>query len=70
MHLRTALPFDDAQALGESLAWLHDAGSRQTGLHLLIEGLLIKWLAEATETDRGAVIQRLAFAIETLLLPG
>jgi len=36
---------------------------------LLIEGLLIVWLAEATVQDRGAVLQRLALAVERLLPP-
>lgn len=66
-HSRTPLPFDDAQALDEPLAWLHDVRSRNAGLHILIEGLLIGWLAEASQTDRGAVIQRLALAIDGLL---
>jgi hypothetical protein len=34
--------------------------SRQTGVNLLVEGLLISWLAEAFEQDRSAIIQHLA----------
>lgn len=48
MQIRTPLPPDDAQALAESLAWYAEVRSRQAGLNLLVEGLLIGWLAKAT----------------------
>lgn len=67
MQLRTPLPPDDAQALDETLAWYADVRSRQAGVNLLVEGLLIGWLAEATGQDRGAILQRLALAVEELL---
>jgi hypothetical protein len=38
-------------------------------VHLLVEGTLIDWLAEATGQDRSAVVQRLALKIERLLPP-
>lgn len=67
MQIRTPLPHDDAQALDESLAWYAEVRSRQAGLNLLLEGLLISWLAEATGQDRAAIIQRLALTMENLL---
>lgn len=69
MQIRTPLPPDDAQALDETLAWYAEVRSRQAGLNLLLEGLLLGWLAEATGQDRSAVIQRLALAVENLLPP-
>lgn len=67
VRIRTALPSDDAHALRETLAWYHDIRSRQAGVNLLIDNLLIGWLAEATGEACGAVIQRLALAIEKVL---
>jgi hypothetical protein len=69
VQLRAPLPPDDAQALDETLAWYADVRSRQAGLNLLVESLLIEWLAEATGQDRSVVIQRLALAVEKLLPP-
>ncbi|MGW4527866.1 hypothetical protein [Amycolatopsis sp. NPDC004378] len=69
MQIRTPLPHDDAQALDESLAWYAEVRSRQAGLNLLLEGLLIGWLADATGQDRSAIIQRLALTMENLLPP-
>lgn len=48
--IRTPLPPDDAQARRDSLAWQHQARSRQAGVNLMIEDRLIRWrwLAEAT----------------------
>ncbi|WP_261566299.1 hypothetical protein [Frankia gtarii] len=57
------------QILEETLAWYAEVRSRQAGLHLLLEGLLIDWLADATGQDRGAVVQRLALTVETMLSP-
>ena len=69
MQIRAPLPPDDAQALDESLAWYAEVRSRQAGLNLLVEGLLIGWLAEASGQDRSAVVQRLALTLEKLLPP-
>ena len=67
VRLRTPLAPDDAQVLEETVAWYAEVRSRQAGLHLLVEGLLIGWLADATGQDRGAIVQRLALAIEMML---
>lgn len=55
--------------LEETLDWYNDVRSRQAGGNLLVEGLLIGWLAEATGQDRSSSIQRLALAVENLLPP-
>lgn len=69
VRIRTPLPRDDAQALTESLAWHADVRSRQAGVNLLVEELLISWLAEASGQDRSAIVQRLALAVERLVPP-
>jgi hypothetical protein len=43
--IHTPLPRDDAQVLEETLAWYAEVASRQVGVNLLVEGLLIGWLA-------------------------
>lgn len=48
VRLRTPLSAEDARTLDEVQAWNADVRSRQAGVHLLIEGTLIDWLAEAT----------------------
>ncbi|MGL5825530.1 MAG: hypothetical protein ACRCYU_12060 [Nocardioides sp.] len=70
IQIRTPLPADDAQALKDSIAWNNEMRSRQAWLNLLVEGLLIDWLADATGQDRNAVIQRLALAVDKHLTPG
>lgn len=69
VRLRTPLSAEDARVLDEAQAWNADVRSRQAGVHLLIEGTLIDWLAEATGQDRAAVVQRLALKIDRLLPP-
>jgi len=69
VRMRTPLHADDAQALDELVAWYADVRSRQAGLHLVVEGMLILWLAEATGQSRTAIVQRLALEIENLLPP-
>lgn len=69
MQIRTPLPDQDARVLDDMLIWYADVRSHQAGLNLLVEGLLIDWLAEATGQDRAAVVQRLALAVERLLPP-
>ncbi|MBW4722378.1 hypothetical protein [Saccharothrix obliqua] len=69
VRLRTRLSAQDARVLDETLAWYADVRSRQAGVTLLVEGLLIDWLAEATGQNRAAVVQRLALAVERLLPP-
>ena len=49
--VRTRLPADDRAAIEAALARHRDTASRQAGVNLLVEGLLIEWLAEATGTD-------------------
>lgn len=49
VRIRTPLPPEDTQALRDSLAWQHEARSRQAGMNLMVEGRLIRWLAEATD---------------------
>jgi hypothetical protein len=69
LPIRTPLPPDDAHALDETLAWYAEIRSRQVGLNLLVESLLIGWLADAAGQDRSAVIQRVALSVENLLPP-
>lgn len=69
VRIRTPLPTEDARVLDETLAWYADVRSRQAGVNLLVEGLLIDWLAKATGQDRTAVVQRLALEVERLLPP-
>ncbi|WP_035920440.1 hypothetical protein [Frankia sp. QA3] len=68
VRMRTPLPLDDAQILEETLAWYAEVRCRQAGLHLLLEGFR-GWLADAAGQDRGAVVQRLALTVETVLSP-
>jgi hypothetical protein len=70
VQIRTPLPPDDAQALNDSLAWQHEARSRQAGVHLLVETLLIRWLAEATGQTWSQIVQRLALELHNTLPPG
>ncbi|MBO0879040.1 MAG: hypothetical protein J2P17_01375, partial [Mycobacterium sp.] len=67
--IRTPLAPDDARTLESVLAWNSEIRSRQIGVNLLVENLLIHWLAEATGQKRSAIIQRLALAAETMLPP-
>lgn len=67
--IRTPLPPDDARALESVLAWNNETRSRQAGVNLLVEQLLIRWLTEATGQTWGQVVQRLALTIEELLPP-
>lgn len=69
VQIRTPLPTDDAQMLEETLHWYNDVRNRQAGVNLLVEGLMIGWLAEATGQHRSAIIQRLALTVEKLLPP-
>jgi hypothetical protein len=69
VRLRTPLSAEDARVLDVVQAWNADVRSRQAGVHLLIEGTLIDWLAEATGQERAAVVERLALRIERVLPP-
>ncbi|MDX3663740.1 hypothetical protein PV646_41205 [Streptomyces sp. ID05-26A] len=69
LTIRTPLPAADRQVLDDMLAWDTEARSRQAGVHLLLDGILIDMVAGATGQDRAAVIQRLAIAVERLLPP-
>jgi hypothetical protein len=51
------------------VAWYADVRSRQAGLNLLVESLLIDWPVEATGQDRSAILERLALAVEKRLPP-
>ncbi|WP_101836011.1 hypothetical protein [Frankia canadensis] len=70
VRMRTPLPLEDVQVLEDTLAWHAEVRSRQIGLNLLVEDLLIGWLADATGQDRPAIVQRLALEIENMLPPG
>ncbi|MEX5636406.1 hypothetical protein [Parafrankia sp. FMc2] len=67
VRMRTPLPLDDVQILEDTLAWHAEVRTREVGLHLLLEGLLIGWLADATGQERAAIVQRLALAVENML---
>lgn len=67
--IRTPLPPDDRQAMESVLAWNSEIRSRQAGVNLLVEQLLIRWLCEATGQTWSQVVQRLALTIEDLLPP-
>lgn len=69
VRIRTPLPSEDAQALRESLAWQHEARSRQAGVNLLVEDRLIRWLAEATGQSWSEIVQRLARDLNGVLPP-
>lgn len=68
--IRTLLPPDDAQALESVLAWNNEIRSHQAGVNLLVEQLLIHWLADASGQTWNQIVQRLALTIEELLPPG
>lgn len=67
--IRTPLPPDDARAMESVLSWNSELRSRQTGVNLLVEQLLIRWLADATGQSWNQIVQRLALTIEKLLPP-
>jgi len=67
--LRTPLSQEDARALDAAMAWTNKIRSDQAKTNMLMDMLLITWLAEATGQDREAVVQRLALEVETLLPP-
>lgn len=67
VRMRTPLPLEDVQILEDTLAWHTEVRTREVGLHLLLEGLLIGWLADATGQERAAIVQRLALAVENVL---
>jgi hypothetical protein len=69
VRIRTPLPPEDAQALRDSLAWQHEARSRQAGVNLMVEDRLIRWLAEATGQSWSEIVQRLARDLNTVLPP-
>ncbi|GAA1982942.1 hypothetical protein [Amycolatopsis minnesotensis] len=67
--LRTPLPADDARALDDVLAWLHEIRTRQAGVNILVEQLLIGWLSEATGRSWNEIVQQLAQEIGSMLPP-
>ena len=69
LALSTPLSQDDARTLDAAMAWINTIRSDQAKANMLIDTLLIKWLAEATGQDRAAVVQRLALEVEALLPP-
>ncbi|WP_194893750.1 hypothetical protein [Catenulispora pinisilvae] len=69
VELGTPLPPADARALDDAMAWTSRIRSDQAKANMLIDALLIQWLAEATGQDRAAVVQRLALEVEALLPP-
>lgn len=69
VQIRTPLPQDDVQALNDSMAWLNENRSRQAGVSILVEQLLIQWLADATGQTWSEIVQRLAQTINTTLPP-
>lgn len=67
--ITTPLPRRDVDAIEAAQQWYASARSRQAGVHLLVENLLIGWLTDATGQSRSEIIQRLALTIETVLPP-
>jgi len=51
------------------MAWVHTVRSDQSEVNMLVDSLLIQWLADASGQDRATVVQRLALAMEALLPP-
>lgn len=69
VELSRPLPPADARAVADAMAWVHGVRSDQAKVNMLVDALLIQWLAEAAGQDRAAVVQRLALAVEALLPP-
>lgn len=69
LTFRTPLSPEDRRVLDDALAWISEQRSRQAGVNLLIESILIDMVAEATGQDRATVIQRLALKVERLTPP-
>lgn len=69
MVITTPLSRRDAEALEAAQQWYALARSRQTGVHMMVENLLIGWLTDATGHTRSEIIQRLALTIETQIPP-
>jgi hypothetical protein len=67
--ITTPLPRRDVEAIEAAQQWYASARSRQAGVHVLVENLLIGWLTEATGHSRSEILQRLALTIETTLPP-
>lgn len=69
VRIHTPLPAEDAQALEETLAWYQAVRDRQAKINLGIEGLLIRWLSEATGQTWSQIVQRMAVTFNTATPP-
>jgi hypothetical protein len=67
--ISTPLSPADARALDDAMKWSARIRSDQAKANMLIDALLVQWLADATGQDRAAVVQRLALEVEARLPP-
>ncbi|MEU4807419.1 hypothetical protein [Actinosynnema sp. NPDC023587] len=67
LALEGPLSARDSAVLLAGLEWTARARSRQAGVNLLVEGLLIEWLCQATGRTRTHVVQQLALEIDRRL---
>ena len=67
VNLETPLSQRDQQVLADAIDEFSTLRSRQTGAHLLIEEILMKWLGEATGHSRSHIVQQLALKINEVV---
>lgn len=65
--LETPLSSQDKQNLADAIDSFSTLRGRQTGIHLVIQEVLIKWLGEATGQTRSEIIQQLALKMTDIV---